>query len=568
MKHKFSLLRHSLVMRLWRMICITVVPLIMGTLILTGLFLGSLWEEQKELRRRELDLSMSPLAGGLERIETEMDDVMIQYMTPLTVPYGADTMASYEMTGNLEKILAETQLPGAVSVLEKSGRKLYTKFTPDTYEPEEAEAIRTALGQYIAVSTGGWSIRSIAGHIFYVRNYQFANYCLTFRLDLEKYLSESLFGQGLTRESVYFTDGQDILRITPEHTAKVIDRNWELLGEELGEEWIEWTAEEGGCRLRMNGEPRNGINGGVLLFWMFAAAFACLVLFVLLWWVLRRLILYPLYQLQTGMKQLEEDNLDYRIECGRKADSAEFQYIYDTFNHMAKEIGLSREKDIKMYQVQLDNLRLQVNPHMLLKSFNMIYSLAQMKNYECIQEFSMYLVEYFRYVLKETDSLVPLEKEMHFVESYTGIQKIRFPGAFTSVYKMEEGLEHAMVPPLLVQNFVENAMKYALIPGKCIEVLINIRSEDNRLLISVCDTGSGIRDEVLEKIRGGQPYTDKRGQKHIGIWNCRRRMEVFYGGDARMDIVSGSGEGTQIWLDLPLIREKQEGDGYADFGGG
>ncbi len=234
MKHKFSLLRHSLVMRLWRMICITVVPLIMGTLILTGLFLGSLWEEQKELRRRELDLSMSPLAGGLERIETEMDDVMIQYMTPLTVPYGADTMASYEMTGNLEKILAETQLPGAVSVLEKSGRKLYTKFTPDTYEPEEAEAIRTALGQYIAVSTGGWSIRSIAGHIFYVRNYQFANYCLTFRLDLEKYLSESLFGQGLTRESVYFTDGQDILRITPEHTAKVIDRNWELLGRNWG----------------------------------------------------------------------------------------------------------------------------------------------------------------------------------------------------------------------------------------------------------------------------------------------------------------------------------------------
>ncbi len=314
MKHKFSLFRRSLVIRLWRMICITVVPLILGTLILTGLFLGNLWEEQKDLRRRELDLSMSPLSGGLERIETEMDDVMMRYMTPLTVPSGADAMASYEMVGDLEKILAETQLPGAVSVLEKSGRKLYTKFTPDTYEPEEAEAIRTALGQYVAVSTGGWSIRSIAGHTFYVRNYQFANYCLTFRLDLEKYLSESLFGQGLTREPVYFTDGQAILRITPEHTAKVIGRNWELLGEELGEEWIEWTAEEGGCRLRMNGETHNGLNSGILLFWMLAAVFGCLVLFVLLWWVLRRLILYPLYLLQKGMKQLEEENLDYRIE--------------------------------------------------------------------------------------------------------------------------------------------------------------------------------------------------------------------------------------------------------------
>ena len=102
MKHKFSLFRRSLVIRLWRMICITVVPLILGTLILTGLFLGNLWEEQKDLRRRELDLSMSPLSGGLERIETEMDDVMMRYMTPLTVPSGADAMASYEMVGDLE----------------------------------------------------------------------------------------------------------------------------------------------------------------------------------------------------------------------------------------------------------------------------------------------------------------------------------------------------------------------------------------------------------------------------------------------------------------------------------
>ena len=137
--------------------------------------------------------------------------------------------------------------------------------------------------------------------------------------------------------------------------------------------------------------------------------------------------------------------MNSELEYREKAESSEFQYIYDTFNQMAREIGLSREKDIKMYQAQLDNLRLQVNPHMLLNSFNMIYSLAQMRNFECIQEFSMYLVEYFRYVLKETDALVPLEKEMHFVESYTGIQKIRFPGAFTSVYKMEEGLEHAKI---------------------------------------------------------------------------------------------------------------------------
>ena len=558
MKHKWKLFRRSLVMRLWWMICITVVPLVLGTIILTGVLLGNMWQEQNELRRRELNLVMSPFQNALERIETEMDEVVMEYMTPLTVPSGADVMASYEMTEELERILTGTSLPGTISVLEKSGKNLYTKFTAGTYEIEEAEAIRTALGQYNTTSTGGWSIRNIAGHYFYLRNYQFTNYCLTFRLDLENFFAQNLFGRELTGEAVCFTDGQTILQISPEQTVRIIGQNWDFLGEEMGEGWLEWTTDLADCRLRMNGQRQNALSSGILLFLMLLAVAVCLFLFVLLWWVLRRLILYPLHLLQKGMKQLEEEDLTYRIAYSKKAESSEFLYIYDTFNHMAEELGMSREKDIKMYQAQLDNLRLQVNPHMLLNSFNMIYSLAQVKNYECIQEFSLHLVEYFRYALKETEALVPLRKEMHFVESYTEIQKIRFPGAFTSVYRIEKDLECAMVPPLLIQNFVENAMKYALVPGKCIEVLINIRSEEERLLISVCDTGSGIKEEILEKIRSGQAYTDKHGQKHIGIWNCRRRMEVFYGSSARMDIVSERGEGTQIWLDLPLIGETKE----------
>lgn len=100
-------------------------------------------------------------------------------------------------------------------------------------------------------------------------------------------------------------------------------------------------------------------------------------------------------------------------------------------------------------------------------------------------------------------------------------------------------------------------MKYALIPGQTIEVLINIRREEEKLLISVCDTGSGIREEVLSSIQSGDVYTDKLGHKHIGIWNCKRRMEVFYGDRASMNIISSRGGGTQVWLELPFLAEDQ-----------
>lgn len=97
-----------------------------------------------------------------------------------------------------------------------------------------------------------------------------------------------------------------------------------------------------------------------------------------------------------------------------------------------------------------------------------------------------------------------------------------------------------------------------MIPGKMIEILINIRKEEDRLLISICDTGRGIKSEVLKQMQKGEIYVDKIGRKHIGVWNCRRRMEVFYGERASMNIVSTEGEGTQVWMDLPYIEAPNE----------
>ena len=559
MKEKNRWLRQGLTMRLWLMICVTVVPLVLGTVILAGILLKNMYEEQNELRQRELNLAMSVFENGLERIEKDMDDVVLKYMTPLTVPSGVDTMDSYEMIKDLAEIFAETDLPGVISVQEKSPKQLYIKFTENTYKIEEAQAIRAALERSVTNTSGSWSIRNIAGHYFYLRNYQFSNYCLTFRVDLEECFSALLFDAEMTEHPLYFTDGQVILQISPESAERVVRSGWLELAPS-GDGWLEWSMEQADCRLKILGAHGNG-QFAILVFWIGFVVAVCIILFVALWLLLRQLILRPLHVLRVGMKRLEQEELSYRIDNTNEKESSEFRFLFDAFNHMAEEIRLSHEKDIKMYQAQLDNLRLQVNPHMLLNSFNMIYSLAQTKNFACIQDFSMYLVEYFRYVLKETDAMVPLYKEMHFVESYTGIQKIRFPGAFTSVYNIEKGLENVMVPPLLIQNFVENAMKYALIPGKTIEVLINIRSEDDRLLVSICDTGSGFKDDVLEKIRSGEAYVDKRGQKHIGIWNCHRRMEVFYGASAKMNIISERGNGTQVWLDLPLI---QDGRGIKD----
>ena len=277
--------------------------------------------------------------------------------------------------------------------------------------------------------------------------------------------------------------------------------------------------------------------------------------------VIRRMVILPMNRLNHAMKELEQDNLKFRIDED-VAKSSEFHYMNHTFNRMAAQISELRiqkyETEIEKLKIETDNLRLQVNPHLLLNSLNMICNLAKLKEFQTIQKYSMSLAEYFRYALRKNEELVPLESEMIFVKNYLDIQKVRFPGAFTSVYEIDETLRDLCIPPLLIQNFVENSFKYALKMGSSIEIILVVRKEGtDHAVISIVDTGNGISKEILEKLRNGEILHNITG-KHIGIWNIRRRLRLAYGEDVILKINSTEGEGTQIWIKVPVrIKEEQ-----------
>ena len=193
---------------------------------------------------------------------------------------------------------------------------------------------------------------------------------------------------------------------------------------------------------------------------------------------------------------------------------------------------------------------MQVSPHMLLNSLSMIYSLSLSKNDAAIQAFTRNLMQYFRYVLRENRDFVSLREELAFVESYLGIQKIRYPGRFTYVYKMEDELGDIMILPFLIENFIENAVKYALAPDRVIEIILNIRLEEDMLLISIVDTGNGMDAERLRCLNAGEVIEDSSG-RHIGIWNCRRRIQMYFGERADLHFSSVENCGTQVWMALP-----------------
>lgn len=294
----------------------------------------------------------------------------------------------------------------------------------------------------------------------------------------------------------------------------------------------------------------------VVLYILCAVSFIAiplLCLFVMRW------VTTPVKKLCLAMEDVESGNLEYQIKG--ETGSYQMDYLYYSFNHMVDELHHmvkdSYIKEIEKLQTDSINIRLQVNQHMLLNFLNTIYSLSCAGKSEQVNEFTLLLMNYFQYVLRQDIALVTIQEEMQFVQEYLKLQKIRFPNSFYCVYSVEEGAEKILIPQLLIENFVENAIKYGLILGKEIEILINVRTEDDKLILSVCDTGNGMSTERAQRLERGEIVEDQNG-KHIGIWNCKRRLKYYYGDKHKLTISSSPNQGTQIWIEMmkePLQKE-------------
>ena len=118
---------------------------------------------------------------------------------------------------------------------------------------------------------------------------------------------------------------------------------------------------------------------------------------------------------------------------------------------------------------------------------------------------------------------------------------------------------------------MENSTKYALVPGQEIEIFVIIRRQQDMLRISICDSGRGMEEEVVQTVLAGEIVVDSRGQ-HVGIWNCIKRLHSFYGNQVGFQISSRKGEGTQVWMELPCMEEgrkstKEDKNEPVDCGG-
>jgi sensor histidine kinase YesM len=186
-------------------------------------------------------------------------------------------------------------------------------------------------------------------------------------------------------------------------------------------------------------------------------------------------------------------------------------------------------------------LQAQIKPHFLYNTINAIIASCHSdagKAADMLLDLSDYLRYMFDFNAEE--KLVPLEREIEAVTAYLSLEKARFSGSFDFSIELADE-ENVMIPPMLIQPLVENAVRHGLRKVER-EGRIAIKGEkaEGFYIITVEDNGAGIAEDDIEKILRGE----KKEGTGTGLMNIRKRLKVFYGTD--IEITSVPDEGTKI----------------------
>lgn len=284
------------------------------------------------------------------------------------------------------------------------------------------------------------------------------------------------------------------------------------------------------------------------------------ILTVAMVYMLLRLLTIPLKMLAAQMQRTGEGDFRTRVDA---EGSLEIRHLSDSFNSMVAHIDqLIRRTyvaELSEKDARLAALEAQLNPHFLYNTLQAISTEALVNDQPQIHKMITALASNLRYTIKG-DTLVPLRREMSYVNDYIFLQKIRMDDSLEFKSDIDPDTQDCLIPKISIQTLVENS----IIHGKSsdvetIRIEVSTHYQDGIVTITVQDNGCGIAEEQLKKLYADfdmQKNTGKYGG--IGLANLHNRIRLLYDEPASLEIDSKEADHTRITLFLPAMK----GDPY------
>ncbi|WP_274649517.1 sensor histidine kinase [Paenibacillus humicola] len=243
--------------------------------------------------------------------------------------------------------------------------------------------------------------------------------------------------------------------------------------------------------------------------------------------------------------------------------------MLDNIDAMTGAVVASQEKlykaELAKKRAQFSAFQSQVNPHFLYNTLDCIRGIALTRGVPEISEIATAMAKIFRYSIKENND-VKVGDEIGCIKEYIKIIQIRQRNRFVIRYEIEEKIMDGLIPKMILQPLVENAVFHGLEQKKGAGTLIigGYTAGSSTIRFTIEDDGKGMSAEVLAEIRNslaaGDPLEDEPGgtkKRGLGIVNIDRRIKLLYGRSYGLSISSMEQQGTKVIIELPYAGEHQ-----------
>lgn len=233
--------------------------------------------------------------------------------------------------------------------------------------------------------------------------------------------------------------------------------------------------------------------------------------------------------------EFPNDVIDYAI-------LATIVYLFDHYRSAKDQETRVAQLEAELAGARLRSLQAQLQPHFLFNALNTISSVMH-TNVEAADRMLTKLGDLLRRTLRSSDAYeIPLERELQTLELYLDIMRARFAERLEVTVEVDPEVQHGLVPQLLLQPLVENALRHGNPgPRTVARLTITAHRQDGMLVLSVEDNGSGVSQD-LEELKG-------RG---VGLRNTTRRLAHLYGERQSLSLVNRPGGGLTVTVSFPF----------------
>ena len=280
----------------------------------------------------------------------------------------------------------------------------------------------------------------------------------------------------------------------------------------------------------------------------------CVAVSVLVSLLISRQITSPLRRLMGAFDKVQQADLETQLPVD---GSDEFGRLAVRFNRMVLALKSNREELIsnqkELNQAQIRMLQAQLNPHFLCNTLDTMKWISKINKVPQVALMSTNLADILRFCIS-AEEFVPLYREMEILERYMEIQKIRLSDDFSFRQEIPEELYDCLVPKMILQPIVENAILHGLRDASGSVIHVRAAEERGILHIAVTDNGRGFPTQMLGPYRRDKDLA----KGHLGLYNVDMILRRNFGEEFGLFLEPGDdGVGARVIATLPARYEEE-----------